>query len=143
MVILAFATGPFALLAQTNDSLQEISPTPKLRKMKTSPAPAPATLRITDKVSHRLPREVFGQFLERPSWGGEYGPESVCDAQGRFSTAIEQGLAGMHAPIVRFPVGTDGDYIDWQDMAGLTDRPERPMTTGHKGDKVANRFGFP
>jgi len=67
----------------------------------------------------------------------------VCDAQGRFSTAIEQGLAGMHAPIVRFPVGTDGDYIDWQDMAGLTDRPERPMTTGHKGDKVANRFGFP
>lgn len=100
-------------------------------------------LTIHDRTLHPLPREVFGQFLERPSWGGEYGPEGVADASGRLPEAVDFALAGLHAPIVRFPVGTDGDYIDWQDMIDLPGRPARPVTRGHKGDEVANRFGLP
>lgn len=104
---------------------------------------ADAILRITDEVSHPLPSGVFGQFFERPSWAGETGPEAVANAQGELSPEIEARLAGMHTKLVRFPSGTDGDYIDWQDMIDLPGRPERPLTTGHHGDSVTNHFGFP
>jgi len=104
---------------------------------------ADATLRITDEVSHPLPPAVFGQFLERPSWGNEYGPEAVADAQGKLSSEVETHLVGMHTTLVRFPHGTDGDYVDWQDMIDRPGRPARPVTTGHKGDTVTNNFGFP
>jgi len=104
---------------------------------------ADATLRITDEVSHPLPSAVFGQFLERPIWGNEYGPEAVADAQGKLSPEVETHLVGMHTTLVRFPHGTDGDFVDWQDMIDLPGRPARPVTTGHKGDTVTNHFGFP
>ncbi len=106
-------------------------------------AHASPLLTITDQRLHPLPAAIFGQFLERPSWGGEYGPEGVCDAKGQLSPAVETALAGLHAPLVRFPVGTDGDYIDWQDLIDLPGRAQRPATTGHKGNIVTNRFGFP
>ncbi|MBC8008946.1 MAG: hypothetical protein H7067_02475 [Burkholderiales bacterium] len=102
-----------------------------------------AQLTFADKTLRPLPAAVFGQFLERPSWGGEYGPEAVCDAAGRLPPPVEAALAGLRAPLVRFPFGTDGDYTDWQDLADLTGRAARPVTVGHKGDPVTNRFGFP
>ena len=85
-----------------------------------------ATLGISDEVSHALSSDVFGQFLERPSWGGERGPEGVCDDQGKLSPEIEKYLADLRAPVVRFPFGTDGDYVDWQDLIDLPGRAERP-----------------
>lgn len=101
-----------------------------------------ATLEISDEVSHALSSDVFGQFLERPSWGGERGPEGVCDDQGKLSPEIEKYLADLRAPVVRFPFGTDGDYVDWQDLIDLPGRAERPSTTGHTGEKVTNRLGL-
>jgi alpha-N-arabinofuranosidase len=91
------------------------------------------------KVDHRL----FGQFLERPSWG-ETGPEIATDTNGVLSAEVVAMLRAMQIPIVRFPGGTDVDYIDWTDMvANVPDRaPERPVTTGHTGQKVTNRFGY-
>ncbi len=106
-------------------------------------AAEPAVLTISQRVHHRLSPDVFGQFLERPTWGGEAGPENVCDEQGHLSAEVERHLAGMHAPLVRFPTGTDGDYIDWTDLADLPGRDRRPVTTGYTGGKVTNRFGFP
>lgn len=98
---------------------------------------------IEDKIVHPLPEEVFGQFLERPSWDGEFGPEAVCDDQGRLPGSVETALAGMHTPLVRFPFGTAGDYIDWQDLTDLPGRETRPLSTDHFGNKIANRFGLP
>jgi hypothetical protein len=106
-------------------------------------AHASPLLTITDQRLHPLPAALFGQFLERPSWGGEYGPEAVCDTTGQLSPAVETALAGLHAPLVRFPVGTDGDYIDWQDLIDLSGRARSPITVGHKGDSITNRFGLP
>lgn len=101
-----------------------------------------ATLTIGDRELHAISPDIFGQFLERPSWGGEFGPEAVCDDRGKLSVEIERHLAAMHATIVRFPVGTDGDYIDWTDMINLPGRAQRPVTIGHKQNRVTNRFGF-
>lgn len=103
----------------------------------------PVILRIEDRVLHAVPGDIFGQFLERPSWGGEAGPENVCAADGRLPETVEQHLAGMHAPLVRFPFGTDGDYLDWTDMVDQPGRAQRPTSTGYQGNAVTNRFGFP
>lgn len=106
-------------------------------------ATASTRLIIEDSPSHPLPREIFGQFLERPSWHGESGPEAVCDDQGRLPEAVESALAAMQAPLVRFPFGTAGDYIDWQDLIDLPGRETRPLSTDHFGNQIANRFGYP
>lgn len=108
-----------------------------------STSAATPSLVISDKPSHALAAEVFGQFLERPSWNGEFGPEAVCDADGKLPAPVVEALREMHAPVVRFPFGTAGDYIDWQDMIDLPGRSSRPESTDHLGNKVGNRFGFP
>lgn len=51
----------------------------------------------------------------------------------------------MHPPILRFPGGTDVDYIDWLDLVDNVpgrgaERPE--TTTGHSGRTITNRFGY-
>lgn len=102
-----------------------------------------ARLVINAQPVRTAPPAVFGQFLERPSWHGEKGPEAVCDDKGRLPAAVETALAELHAPLVRFPVGTDGDYINWQDMTDLPGREKRPLTRGHQGGDITNRFGFP
>lgn len=102
-----------------------------------------ATLEITNEVAHPLPERMFGQFLERPSWGGETGPEGVVAEDGRLPATVVEALAGLHATVVRFPFGTDGDYVDWRDMADLPERSARPVTVGNRGNEVSNRFGFP
>lgn len=114
-------------------------------------AAAPAdqiTFVVKDKVIHRIDRRLFGQFMERPSWGREIGPEAaLVPGTHRLQPEVIRLLQEMSIPILRFPGGTDVDYLDWQDMV---DSPvgepgrggERPISTGHKGDKVTNNFGY-
>lgn len=99
-------------------------------------------LTISPEVSHELRPELFGQFLERPSWGGETGPESLCDVAGNLPPEIVKHLGGMRARVVRFPHGTDNDYTSWTDLIDLPGRAQRPVTMGHQGDPVTNRFGY-
>lgn len=100
-------------------------------------------LEVTQETRHALADDVFGQFLERPSWGGEHGPEAVCAPDGTLPDAVISRLGDFHTRLVRFPFGTDGDYLDWRDMTDLPGRAERPVSTGHLGDRVSNRFGYP
>lgn len=108
-----------------------------------SEARDPIRIRVEAKELHRVDRRLFGQFLERPSWG-ETGPEIATDTNGALSAEVVDMLRAMQIPIVRFPGGTDVDYIDWTDMvANVPGRaPERPVTQGHQGHKVTNRFGY-
>ena len=50
----------------------------------------------------------------------------------------------MRIPVIRFPGGTDIDFLDWTDMIdGVPGRDDgRPTSVGHRGDKVTNRFGL-
>jgi alpha-N-arabinofuranosidase len=100
-------------------------------------------LQVGSQVRHSIDPRLFGQFLERPSWG-ETGPEAATDEAGALPQDIVAMLRTMRIPVVRFPGGTDVDYTDWTDM--ISNAPGRsggrPVTRGHTGQGVTNRFGF-
>lgn len=104
-----------------------------------------AMLIIEDKPMATVQAGVFGQFLERPSWGGEFGPEGICDDAGRLPEPVLKMLQSLRPPVVRFPGGTDVDHMNWTDLIDhAPDRkdPARPLSKGSKGDMVTNRFGL-
>ena len=87
---------------------------------------------------------LFGHFLERASWG-EPGPEiSLVPGTGQIYPAAVELMREMNIPILRFPGGTDVDYTDWRDLiSNVPGRaPERPVTVGHLGGEITNRFGL-
>lgn len=100
---------------------------------------------VSDRSTPLSPH-VFGQFLERPSWGGERGPEALVDAAGRLPAPVVDRLADLGAPALRFPGGTDVDYMDWTDMIdrapGHSPGSPRPLSAGRDGGTVGNRFGL-
>ena len=111
--------------------------------------PAPVVIAITDSALHAVDRRLFGQFLERPSWGGdqpETGPERAFDSEtGGLAPAVLALVRGMNVPVIRWPGGTDVDHMDWTDMIDhAPGRAEagRPASVGHRGGTVTNRFGM-
>ncbi len=105
---------------------------------------ATARLIIHDEVANRVDTRLFGQFFERASFG-DWGPEAVVDPQtGRLPERILEMLQAMEIPVVRFPGGTDIDYIDWREMIDNVPGREgpRPKTAGFGGGQITNRFGY-
>jgi alpha-N-arabinofuranosidase len=101
--------------------------------------------RIRDKAASPVDERLFGQFLERPSWGGEMGIESAVTGQaGDIRRDVRQRLEELHATILRFPGGLDVDYLDWCDMVSNVPGREanRPVSLGHSGHAVTNGFGY-
>lgn len=102
-------------------------------------------LAVSNRSTAGVDTRIFGQFLERPSWHRERGPESALGPDGKNlrEDAMEL-IAAMRIPLVRFPGGTDIDYTDWTDM--IDNAPgrgrERPITKGHRGETTTNRFGY-
>lgn len=99
---------------------------------------------VSDRILHEIDPRLFGQFMERPSWG-EIGPEAaVIPGTHKLRPKAKQLLRRMRVPLARFPGGTDVDFIDWLDM--IDNVPGRaggrPITTGHQGDRVTNNFGY-
>ncbi len=94
---------------------------------------------------HKIDSRLFGHFMERASWG-EPGPEgALVPGTRRLQPGVVEKLREMHIPIVRFPGGTDVDYIDWFDMIdGVPGRKGtgRPVTVGHRGGRITNDFGL-
>lgn len=87
---------------------------------------------------------LFGQFLERASFG-EPGPEVALQAgtQKIQPQAIDR-MKQMQIPLLRFPGGTDVDYMDWRDL--ISHAPgrgkARPISKGHTGQPITNQFGL-
>ena len=109
------------------------------------PLPEPVHVKVRNEVLHPIDARLFGQFMERASWGGEIGAETaVIPGTHELRPKAKQLLRDMRIPVVRFPGGTDADYIDWRDM--IDDVPGRtggrPITTGHTGNQVTNNFGY-
>ena len=99
---------------------------------------------VTHQTLHRIDRRMFGQFMERPSWG-EIGVEgALVPGTNCLQPKVRELLEAMKLPIIRFPGGTDVDYMDWRDMVSNVPgrAPERPISTGHLGHKVSNHFGY-
>jgi alpha-N-arabinofuranosidase len=103
-----------------------------------------ASFYIKQDVMHRIDPRVFGQFMERPSWG-EIGVEGgLIPGTRKLQPAVLRMLEDMEIPIIRFPGGTDVDYMDWRDMVDNVPgrASQRPVSTGHKGHTVTNNFGY-
>lgn len=99
---------------------------------------------IESRVLHRIDPKLFGQFLERPSWG-EIGIEGgVVPGTHELQPSVLERLREMRIPILRFPGGTDVDYMDWRDMVDHVPGREggRPVSVGHQGHRVTNAFGY-
>ena len=105
--------------------------------------PIPVT--ITERELHRLSPLLFGQFMERASFG-EPGPEAFLPGDGpaELPAPIVAALADQRAPVIRFPWGTDNDWCDWTDLIDhVPGRGARPATmTGHTGKTIGTRFGY-
>jgi alpha-N-arabinofuranosidase len=101
------------------------------------------SFRVLDRTVHKVDHRLFGQFLERASFG-EPGPEAVADQQtGRLPTNVVALLKAMRIPVIRFPGGTDVDYINWTDMIDRVPgrKGARPLTTVGS-NAITNRFGY-
>jgi len=99
---------------------------------------------VTKEVLHKIDPRLFGQFMERPSWG-EIGVEGArIPGTRKLQPGVLKLLAEMEIPVIRFPGGTDADFLDWCDMVDNVPgrAAERPISTGHLGHKVTNNFGY-
>lgn len=108
-------------------------------------AAEPILVRVGEHTLNPVRAGLFGQFMERATWG-EPGPEAAYVPTAPFiQPAALALLEKMNIPVIRFPGGTDIDYIDWRDMIDRVpgrDSSERPITTGHTGGTLTNRFGY-
>jgi alpha-N-arabinofuranosidase len=105
---------------------------------------AEITFSIERKVIHKINPRIFGQFMERPSWG-EIGIEGgLIPGTRKIQPDALKLLTEMKIPVIRFPGGTDVDFMDWRDMVdNVPNRTsKRPVSTGHRGHKVSNNFGY-
>ncbi len=99
---------------------------------------------VTNQTQHRIDPRLFGQFMERPSWG-EIGVEgALVPGTNRLQPRARALLEAMEVPVIRFPGGTDVDFMDWRDMvSNVPGRASaRPVSTGHQGHQVSNHFGY-
>ncbi|TET35088.1 MAG: hypothetical protein E3J72_13315 [Planctomycetota bacterium] len=100
---------------------------------------------VENNELHDIDDRIFGHFLERPSWGGEIGVEAgLTPGTHELQPEVLKRLHEMRIPILRFPGGTDVDYMDWRDM--IDNVPgrgkERPKSKGIRGNEVTNNFGY-
>ncbi len=103
------------------------------------------TITVTRQVKHAIDARLFGQFMERPSWSGEIGPEAaLVPGTHQLRPRAEELIRQMRIPVLRFPGGTDVDYLDWTDMIdnapGRKD-PKRPISKP-RGNQISNGFGY-
>ena len=102
------------------------------------------TFSIKRSVIHKINPRIFGQFMERPSWG-EIGVEGgLIPGTRKLQPGVSKLLKEMEIPVIRFPGGTDVDFMDWRDMVdNIPNRTsQRPISTGHLKHKVSNNFGY-
>jgi len=123
----------------------------KNRKGKSIKVNQPVSYVVTTKILHKINDNIFGTFMEKPSWYGEIGIEAaVIPGTHELQLKVVEMLQEMKIPINRFPGGTDIDYIDWADMidnvpwrTNASGKPlPRPVTIGNKGGGVSNYFGY-
>ena len=107
--------------------------------------PIRVQLTVGTRRLSRVPALLFGQFLERPSWSGEDGPESAVDAEGQLPPAVLQAIAHLKPSVLRFPGGTDVDHLDWTTLVDRVPgrRGGRPPFRSRDGRTVVSgRFGY-
>lgn len=103
------------------------------------------TITVSPRTLFQLDDRLFGQMLERASWG-EPGPEgALVPGTNRLQPSVVQRMKEMRIPVLRFPGGTDTDYLDWCDLvSNVPGRgADRPVSSiGSQGGTITTRFGY-
>lgn len=106
---------------------------------------APVRIVVRDVVLNPVDDRIFGQFMERASWG-EPGYDGARDPENpkQLQSAVVEKMKWMDIPLVRWPAGTDLQRIDWRDMIdNVPGRDgERPIFKKNKGITYTNLFGL-
>jgi len=103
------------------------------------------TLTIHNNEVAKIDDRLFGQFLEKPSWHGEWGPEAALKpGTNNLQDGVVELMEEMHIPVLRFPGGTDVNQQDWTTMIDNVPgrEGERPEFVGIQDDTVTNMFGY-
>ncbi|BAM03343.1 hypothetical protein [Phycisphaera mikurensis] len=110
--------------------------TPALAETPTVPV-----IRVHDEKRADVSPLLFGQFLEIASWG-ERGPEAYADPEtGELPAAVVEKLRELHAPLIRFPFGSDSRFLDWTDRVAMPGRPA-PVSLERGEGGLTNRFTY-
>lgn len=102
------------------------------------------SIKVTGNVIGEIDHRLFGQFLEKASFG-EPGPENALDStKRRLRPEVEEIIREMKIPVIRFPGGTDIDYSDWRDMIDHVPAREvvRPEISETKRGQITNHYGY-
>jgi alpha-N-arabinofuranosidase len=103
------------------------------------------TIIIGNSAISTIDERLFGQFLEKPSWHGEHGPEAaLAPGSSELQEGVLELMKEMNIPVLRFPGGTDVNQHDW--TTTIDNVPGRaggrPDFVGQRGDTVTQRFGY-
>jgi len=104
--------------------------------------------KIMPQVTAAIDNKLFGQFMEKPSWGGEIGGDAAIGKNtGNVIPEVLGYLKEMNIPIVRYPGGTDVDYFPWYNLIDNvpSHHKQRPAYRNYCGDKKItsdNRLGL-
>ncbi len=103
------------------------------------------SISVSPKALFPIDDRLFGQMLERASFG-EPGPEgALVPGTHQLQPGVIKKLQEMHISVLRFPGGTDTDFIDWCDLLDHVPGRDggRPATSvGCNGNTITNRFGY-
>ncbi len=109
-------------------------------------APEAVRLVILNETAQVINPRLFGHFLERPSWGERGVEAAYAEEHEGLHPDVLMLMKRMTIPVIRFPGGTDIDYMAWTDLidnAPGRPSPSRPTASvGHTGEQVSNRFGY-
>lgn len=103
---------------------------------------------ISTKVLAKVEDNIFGQFLEKASWGDEIGADVLIDPHtGKIRPKAYAILKDMHIPIIRFPGGTDIDFYPWYNLIDNVPnkhivRPPYKYYSGNQNITSDNAFGL-
>ena len=100
---------------------------------------------VNDEKLATIDDRLFGQFLEKPSWHGEGGPEAaLVPGTHELQEGALELMKGMNIPVLRFPGGSDVEHVDWTTMVdyAMDEKIRRPAYVGKNDDTVSADFGY-
>jgi alpha-N-arabinofuranosidase len=103
-------------------------------------------IRVRAEILNRVDDRLFGQFMERASFG-EPGYDAARDPQSPRSLdrRVVAKLQWMQIPVIRFPAGADLVRIHWPDLIDNVPGRDggRPVFRGRRGNPdLSNEFGI-
>lgn len=133
--------GTAALLLNTLSSCKTETSMSIAQDRKPDPA---IRIRVGTNVLNAVDDRLFGQFMERASWGEPGFDAARVGDSGKLRPQVVELIREMRAPVIRYPGGTDMAHIDWRDMIDNVPGRQGGRPPFKVGDRppLTNAFGI-